>query len=149
MKKITLFILVIIVCNIAVSAAQLFNDNGVKLNHTVIKETEVFVHAMNKNVIIWKSTFELTNDSKKAIAIRIPCYLTYAYAYLNPAEISMVQKYVPEFKLSDAYKNYVAEKPRMVNAKHRIISEKYFATIDNVDLRSATMNWDFKFNFWY
>jgi hypothetical protein len=149
MRKYILFLLAVMVCNTVVSAAQLYNDEGVKLNHIVIKEKAVFVHAMNKNVIIWKSTFELTNDSKKAIAIRIPCYLTYAYAYLNPTEISMVQKYVPEFKLSDAYKNYVAEKPRMVNAKHSIISEKYFATIDNFDLRSATMNWDFKFNFCY
>ena len=64
-------------------------------------------------------------------------------------EISSVQKHVPELILSDAYKNYVAEKPRMVKAKQIITSEKYFATLDNVDLRTATMNWDFKFSFWY
>lgn len=134
---------------ISVKAAPLYNQDGIKLNHTLTKEQTIFIPSMNRNVVIWKSSFELTNDSKKAIAVRIPCYLCYVYAYLNPAEISSVQNYVPNVKLSDAYKNYVAEKPQMLNAKKTILSEKYFATLDNVDLRTATMNWDFKFSFWY
>lgn len=149
MKKLTLFLAVLLVIHFSSSAVQLYSNEGVKLNHTLTKQKTVYVPSMNKNIVIWKSTFELSNDSKKAIAVRIPCYLCYAYAYLSPMEISSVQKYVPELKLSDAYKNYVAEKPRMVNAKQTITSEKYFATLDDVDLRTATMNWDFKFSFWY
>jgi len=42
-----------------------------------------------------------------------------------------------------------SEKPQMLNAKNKILSEKFFATFDNVDLRSATMDWKFKFSFWY
>lgn len=75
--------------------------------------------------------------------------MCYTYAYLNPAEIATVQNYVPEYTLSDVYKNYVAAKPIMVNAKQTIVSERYFATMDNVDLRTATVNWDLKFSFWY
>lgn len=148
MKKIIFFLLLFIVLISTSSAVQLYSNEGVKLNHTLTKEKVVFIPSMNKNIIIWKSSFELTNGSKKAIAIRIPCYLCYAYAYLNPAEISTVQNYVANMTLSDVYKNYVAEKPQMVNAKQTIVSEKYFATFDNVDLRTATMNWDFKFSFW-
>ena len=129
-------------------AAPLYNQDGIKLNHTLIKKEVVFVPAMNKDIVIWKSTFELVNSSKKAIAVRIPCYLCYAYSYLSPLEISTVQNYVSDITLSDVYKNYVTEKPQMVNAKQTITSEKYFATLDNVDLRTATMNWDFKFSFW-
>lgn len=149
MKKLTLFLSVFIVFISSVSAVQLYSNEGVNLNHKVTKEKTVYVPSMNRNIIIWKSTFELDNTSKKAIAVRIPCYLCYVYAYLSPMEISSVQKHVPELILSDAYKNYVAEKPRMVKAKQIITSEKYFATLDNVDLRTATMNWDFKFSFWY
>ncbi|MFN8260326.1 MAG: hypothetical protein U0X41_05220 [Chitinophagales bacterium] len=149
MKKITLFLTVLLAFSVSTFSAQLYSNDGVKLNHFLTKQKVVYIPSMSKNIIIWKSTFELANDSKKAIAVRIPCYLYFAYAYLNPMEISAVQKYVPEIELSDVYKNYVADKPRMLNAKQIIVSEKFFATLDNVDLRTATMNWDFKFSFWY
>lgn len=148
MKRIFFVLLLLVISSHSLLANIFYNENGVKLDHLLEKEKTIYVASMNKNIIIWKSTFELTNNSKKAIAIRIPCYLRYMYAYLNPAEISTVQNFVPEFTLSDVYKNYVAEKPIMVNSKQSIISEKYFATIDNVDLRTATVNWDFKFSFW-
>ncbi|HRB93334.1 MAG TPA: hypothetical protein PLT17_08010, partial [Chitinophagales bacterium] len=109
----------------------------------------VYVPSLKHNIVIWKSTFELENNSKKSIAIRIPCYLNFAYSYLNPAEIQQVQKLVNDIEISDAYKNYISEKPQMLNAKNKILSEKFFATFDNVDLRSATMDWKFKFSFWY
>ena len=148
MKKTIFFLLLFIVLQTTSLAVQLYSNEGVKLNHTLTKEKVIFIPSMNKNIIIWKSTFELSNGSKKAIAVRIPCYLCYAYAYLNPMEISTVQGYVSNMTLSDVYKNYVAEKPQMLNAKQTIVSQKYFATLDNVDLRTATMNWDFKFSFW-
>ena len=149
MKHLTLSLLFIALFTTNLRATPLYNQDGVKLNHTLTKAKVVYIPSMKKNIVIWKSTFELKNDSKKAIAVRIPCYLCYVYAYLNPSEISSVQDYVSDVTLSDAYKNYVAPKPQMLNAKQTIISEKYFATLDNVDLRTATMNWDFKFNFWY
>jgi hypothetical protein len=149
MKSLIFSIFFVIISFQKISATAFYNENGVKLNHSVVKEKVLFIDALKQNVIIWKSVFELNNNNKKAIAIRIPCYLCYSYAYLNPAEISTVQSYVPEYTLSDVYKNYVAAKPIMVNAKQTIISERYFATMDNVDLRTATVNWDFKFSFWY
>lgn len=130
------------------SATYLYNQGGIKLNHILFKEKAVYIPSLSSNVIIWKSTFELLNESKKAIAVRIPCYLFYVYAYLNPAEISTVQSFVPEYSLSDDYKNFVAEKPQMLYAKHSLISQKYFVTMDNVDLQNATMNLNFKFSFW-
>ena len=148
MKNILVTLLIAVSSIKTISAIPLYNDNGIKLNHSLIKEKTIFVPDLNRNIVIWKSTFELTNNNKKSIAIRIPCYLCYVYAYLNPAEISTVQSYVPDVKLSDVYKNYVAEKPKMVNAKQTIVSEKYFATMDDVDLRTATLNWDFKYSFW-
>jgi len=149
MQKLIFSLIIQVICLISLQATPLYYENGVKLNHFLVKEKTVYVSDLNRNVVIWKSTFELTNNNKKAIAIRIPCYLVYDYAYLNPAEISTVQNYVPDFPLSDVYKNYVAEKPKMLNAKQTIISEKYFATLDNVDLRTANLNWNFKFSFWY
>ena len=145
--KIFLLLLMPVLFSVNAFAAQLYKNDGVKLNHILVKQEVVFVPSMSKNIIIWKSTFELSNNNKKAIAVRIPCYLYYAYTYLTPMEISTVQQYVPGIELSDVYKNYVAEKPRMLNARETIISEKYFATLDNIDLRTATMNWDFKFSF--
>ncbi|MCB0507472.1 MAG: hypothetical protein R2739_06785 [Chitinophagales bacterium] len=130
-------------------AAALYHKDGIILSHILIQEKKVNVPSLNEDVIIWKSTFELMNNSNKSIAIRIPCYLYYAYAYLNPMEISIVQKYVSDYKLSSIYKNYVVEKPQMLAAKKSIISEKYFATLDNVDLNSAIMNWNFQFSFWH
>lgn len=130
-------------------AAPLYNQDGVKLNHFVSKYKTIYVESLQKNVVIWKSTFELSNESKKSIAVRVPCYLTYVYAYLNPFEISTVQSQVPNVTISQEYKNFVAPKPRMLNAKTSIVSEKYFATLDNVDLSAATINWNFKFAFWY
>jgi len=149
MKNLLFSIFLILVSTQIIFASSFYNENGVKLDHILAKEKTFFIPNLNRNVVIWKSTFELTNNSKKSIAIRIPCYLRYAYSYLNPAEISTVQDYVPEFKLSDVYKNYVSEKPIMVDAKKTIISERYFATMDDVDLRTATVNWDFKYSFWY
>jgi hypothetical protein len=149
MKK-KLVLLLFAICSFSVMmATALYNENGVKLNHSLVKEKSLYVDDFKRTVVIWKSTFELNNNNKKSIAIRIPCYLCYTYSYLNPAEISLVQNYVPEYILSDVYKNYVAKKPIMVNAKQTIISERYFATMDDVDLRTATLNWDFKFSFWY
>lgn len=146
----SLFSLFLLIATIQISSATAFYDqDGVKLDHSLIKEQTIYVSSLKRNVVIWKSTFELTNNNKKSIAIRIPCYLSYAYAYLNPTEISTVQNYVPDVELSDVYKNYVAEKPKMLNAKETIISEKYFATMDDVDLRTAILKWDFKFSFWY
>lgn len=148
MKRVLCLSLFIITLFYNLSASTFYNASGVKLDHILVKEKVIYIPAMNRNIIIWKSTLELVNNSKKSIAIRIPCYLNYAYSYLNPAEISTVQKYVPEYTLSDVYKNYVVNKPIMLKAKKSIISEKYFATIDNVDLRTAILNWDFKFSFW-
>lgn len=148
MKFISIILLVVIL-SIQVHATVLFNKDEVKLNHTITKYQTVYVPSLKHNIVIWKSTFELENNSKKSIAIRIPCYLNFAYSYLNPAEIQQVQKLVNDIEISDAYKNYISEKPQMLNAKNKILSEKFFATFDNVDLRSATMDWKFKFSFWY
>ncbi len=148
MKFISIILLVVIL-SIQVHATVLFNKDDVKLNHTITKYQTVYVPSLKHNIVIWKSTFELENNSKKSIAIRIPCYLNFAYSYLNPAEIQQVQKLVNDIEISDAYKNYISEKPQMLNAKNKILSEKFFATFDNVDLRSATMDWKFKFSFWY
>lgn len=148
MKRLIFLFLFVIISFHNLSALTFYNESGIKLDHILEKEKTIYISSMNHNIIIWKSTFELTNNNKKAIAIRIPCYLRYMYAYLNPAEISIVQNFVPEYNLSDVYKNYVADKPIMVNSKQTIVSEKYFATIDNVDLRTATINWDFKYSFW-
>ncbi|HQV78434.1 MAG TPA: hypothetical protein PLJ42_05535 [Chitinophagales bacterium] len=142
-------ILLVVILSIQVHATVLFNKDDVKLNHTITKYQTVYVPSLKHNIVIWKSTFELENNSKKSIAIRIPCYLNFAYSYLNPAEIQQVQKLVNDIEISDAYKNYISEKPQMLNAKNKILSEKFFATFDNVDLRSATMDWKFKFSFWY
>lgn len=142
-------ILLVVILSIQVHATVLFNKDEVKLNHTITKYQTVYVPSLKHNIVIWKSTFELENNSKKSIAIRIPCYLNFAYSYLNPAEIQQVQKLVNDIEISDAYKNYISEKPQMLNAKNKILSEKFFATFDNVDLRSATMDWKFKFSFWY
>lgn len=135
--------------NGTILATPLYNQDGVKLNHFISKYKTIYVESLKKNVVIWKSTFELANESKKSIAVRVPCYLSYVYAYLNPFEISTVQQELPNIPISDVYKNFVAPKPRMLNAKSRISSEKYFATLDNVDLNAATVNWNFKFAFWY
>jgi len=131
------------------SAAPLYNQDGIRLNHAVTKYETIYSNNLKRNVVIWKSTFELINDNKKSIAVRVPCYLSYAYSYLNPYEISTIQQQIPEIQISNVYKNFVAVRPRMLNAKSTIISEKYFATLDNVDLRTAVINWDFKFSFWY
>ncbi len=135
--------------SLQVQASALFSQDGVKLNHTISKQQSVYIASYGKNIIIWKSTFELVNDSKKAIALRIPCYLFFAYSYLNPSEIQYIQKFVPNYTLSEVYKNYISEKPKMLNAKSTIVSERYFATFDNVDLRTAVTDWKFKFSFWY
>lgn len=148
MKKFIFLLFSLVISYHNLSALTFYNESGIKLDHSLVKQKTIYVASLKRNVIIWKSVFELNNNNKKAIAIRIPCYLSYTYAYLNPAEISTVQTYVPDIKLSDVYKNYVAQKPIMVNSKQTIISEKYFATMDNVDLRTATVNWDFKFSFW-
>lgn len=142
-------ILLVVILSIQVHATVLFNKDDVKLNHIITEYQTVYVPSLKHNIVIWKSTFELENNSKKSIAIRIPCYLNFAYSYLNPAEIQQVQKLVNDIEISDAYKNYISEKPQMLNAKNKILSEKFFATFDNVDLRSATMDWKFKFSFWY
>ena len=120
MKSFIFLIFFVIISFQKISATAFYN----------VKEKVLFIDALKQNVIIWKSVFELNNNNKKSIAIRIPCYLCYTYAYLNPSEISTVQSYVPEYTLSDVYKNFVATKPIMVNAKQTIIN------ICNVLLRS-------------
>ena len=134
--------------NQTLNASALFNKDGIILDHTITKQKVVFVPFYNRNVIVWKSKVDLINSTKIAIAIRIPCYLSFDYSYLNPAEISTVQESISDYTLSDVYKNYVAPKPVMVNAKQTISSEKYFVTFEDVDLRTATFNWDFKYSFW-
>lgn len=148
MKKLIGLFLILFVQLSNTNAQTFYNESGIRLDHYLKKEKTIYVSSMKRNVIIWKSIFELKNSNKKAIAIRIPCYLRYSYAYLNPAEINMIQNYVPEYILSDVYKNYLTKKPIMVKAKQTIVSEKYFATIDDIDLRTATVNCDFKFSFW-
>lgn len=148
MKKI-LVSLILLVSFIQVStSAALYNKDGIVLDHSVTKQKVVFIPFYNRNVIIWKSKIDLINSNKIAIAVRIPCYLCYAYSYMNPAEISTVQDYISDLTLADEYKNYVAPKPVMVNAKQTISSEKYFATFDDIDLRTAILNWDFQYSFW-
>lgn len=149
MKSLFFSIFFVLISIQKISATAFYNENGVKLDHSLTKEKTIYVESLQRNVIIWHSKFELNNNNKKAIAIRIPCYLCYVYSYLNPTEISIVQNEVPDITLSNVYKNYVAPKPTMVNAKQTIVSERYFATMDDVDLRTATVNWDFKFSFWY
>lgn len=148
MKHFILSLFFILILIARINAVPFYNQDGIKLNHSVTKEKVLYIEALKRNVIIWHSRFELNNNNKKAIAIRIPCYLCYTYSYLNPAEIAMIQNEVPEFQLSDVYKNYVAKKPIMVNSKQTIISERYFVTLDDVDLRTATVNYDFKYSFW-
>lgn len=148
MKSIFFSLLMVLFATQKISAVPFYNQNGIKLNHYIEKEKVVYIEALKRNVIIWHSKFELNNNNKKAIAIRIPCYLCYTYSFLNPSEISLVQNEVPEYVLSDVYKNYVAKKPIMVNSKQTIISERYFATLEDVDLKTATVNFDFKFSFW-
>ncbi|MFN8284452.1 MAG: hypothetical protein U0U67_14620 [Chitinophagales bacterium] len=148
MKK-SFFSLIILLSFIqTLNASSLYEKDGIILEHFVTKEKTIFIPFYNRNVIIWKSKMDLINTNKIAIAVRIPCYLSYTYSYLNPAEISTIQDYVSDFTLSDVYKNYVAPKPVMVNAKQTITSEKYFATFDDIDLRSAVLTWNFKYSFW-
>ncbi len=148
MKK-TLFFTLFLVCILHIAkATQLYNNEGVVLDHTITKQQTLFVAALNRNVVIWKSVVSLTNSNKKSIAVRMPCYLCYAYAYLNPFEISTVQEQVSNITISDVYKNYATPKPAMLAAKKTISNEEYFATFDDVDLRTAIMNWDIKYSFW-
>ena len=148
MQKLILSLIILVSFSQISNAAALFNKKGIILDHSVTKEKVVFIPFYNRNVIIWKSRMDLINSNKIAFAVRIPCYLCYTYSYMNPAEISTVQEYVSDVVLSDDYKNYVAPKPIMVNAKQTISSEKYFVTFDDVDLSTATLNWNFKYSFW-
>ena len=79
MKKLLFSLIILVSFNQTLNASALFNKDGIILDHTITKQKVVFVPFYNRNVIVWKSKVDLINSTKIAIAIRIPCYLSFDY----------------------------------------------------------------------
>jgi hypothetical protein len=128
-------------------SATVYSQDGIRLNYSVEKKKVVFVPALKKKVIIWRSTIELVNSNNRPVSVTAPCCLYYAYCYLFPSEISAVREFVPNFQISDLYKAYATPKPTILKAKQKVSNEQYFATYEDVNLNDATYNLEVKYSF--
>ncbi len=143
--KNAIFILNLFLISLVYSASPIVKKDGVVFRQQINRVQTITVPELNRDVVIWRSVVELKNTSNIDIAINRPSYFGFYYAYLNPTQIEIVQNKVPQFILSPVYKNYVVNTVKMVEANQSLVSEKYYATFDDVDLNSEISAWDMNY----
>lgn len=146
MKK-AIFILSFFLISFAYSASPVIKREGIIFRQQITRVTKINIPELNRDVVIWRSLVELKNTSNDDVAVNRPSYFGYYYAYLNPMQIEIVQQAVPQYILATAYKNYVVEKVKMLEANQSLVSEKYYATFDNIDLNNEIAAWDMSYIF--
>lgn len=147
MKQSVILWMLLLCVLLRVEASAIYSTDGIKLNHTVVKESVQYVTPLKRNVVLWKSTLTVSNTTKQDVAMRIPCYLYFVYSYLNPAEINTAQKFFTGYKIETVFKNYVLPKPVMLPTKQSVSNVTYFVAFDDVDLSSATTGHKIQFSF--
>jgi len=146
MKK-SIFILSFFLISYSFAASPVIKREGIIFRQQITRVTKINIPELNREVVIWRSLVELKNTSNDDVAVNRPSYFGYYYAYLNPMQIEIVQQAVPQYILATAYKNYVVEKVKMLEANQSLLSEKYYATFDNIDLNNEIAAWDMSYIF--
>lgn len=145
MKKLTTFFVFISFVIQLEASAPIYNKDGLQLSQTLTKVSTVFNHVLNRNVVIWKSIFEIKNTSTEAFSLEKPVYLKFNRSYLTQTELTTIRDNGYGYNIAANYRNIATNAKTIISPNQVISSEKYFVTFDDVDLSKEQYSWDLQY----
>ena len=145
MKKLFTFLSFLTTVLVLNATTPLYTKDGIELSQSISKEKTIFCTALNKNIIVWKSTVTIKNTTPQAVNLLKPVYIKYNRSFLSNTEIAAIRTQNIGFDFSQNYKNNLTNATSVLSANQTLTNQKYFVTFEDIDLSKEGYFWDLQY----